>query len=79
MNINSILMSDDGTGRDITIPTVMISDTDGQTLRTYLAHDQRRAENFVTLKSSFEIWQRDYVNYDIYFAASQLSFYSFLR
>ena len=72
-------MSDDGTGRDITIATLMISQEQGDTLRTYLAKDQRREKNFVTLKASFDVWQSEHVKYDIYFAASQMYFYDFLR
>lgn len=78
-NIQTILMSDDGTGRDITIPTLMVRKEDGDKLRRYLSKNQYYEKNFVTLKASFDVWQSDNVKYDIYFAASQMYFYKFLK
>ena len=48
----------------------MIRYEEGATLRSYLAKDQRKEKNFVTIKATFDVWQSDKVKYDIYFAAS---------
>lgn len=54
--VNSILLSDDGTGRDITIPSMLVHKNTGASLLKYLEKDQNKSENWVTLKAVFDTW-----------------------
>ena len=77
-DLHEILVSDDGTGGDITIPAMLIAKHEGETLLKYLRADQTKERNFVTLRAVFDTWQQPRVQYDLYFATSQLYFYQFL-
>lgn len=77
--VNSILMSDDGTGGDISIPSILIDIFSGERILKYLQKNQTLEENWVTMRAVFDTWQSEKVEYDIYFMSSQLYFYLFLH
>ena len=56
MNISRIIMSDDGTGRDITIPALLVSKKDGQILKDFYSKNQNDVVtlNKISLNMNFE-------------------------
>ena len=56
MNISRIIMSDDGTGRDITIPALLVSKKDGQILKDFYSKNQYDIVtlNKISLNMNFE-------------------------
>ncbi len=56
-NIDGIIMSDDGTGRDLTIPGLLISYKDGQKLKEFYLRNQDENGIFdqITLRINYEI------------------------
>jgi hypothetical protein len=70
-NINSIIMSDDGTGAGIRIPSMLISKTDGEKLLSFLktATDAELAQ--VHVLAHFYMARPDNrVEYDIWYSSS---------
>lgn len=59
MNISNIIMSDDGTGRDLTIPALLISKEDGKKIKDfYLKYEKDPSMlNKITFDINFEIVQ----------------------
>ena len=56
MNISRIIMSDDGTGRDITIPALLVSKKDGQILKDFYSKNQNDVVtlNKISLNMNFD-------------------------
>ena len=53
-DINMIVMSDDGTGKDLTIPALLISHKDGQIIKDFWTNNTDQVEK-ITLDINFEI------------------------
>ena len=56
-NIDNIIMSDDGTGRDLTIPGLLISYKDGQKIKEFYLknQDENGIYDKIVLKINYEI------------------------
>lgn len=56
-NISQIVMSDDGTGKDLTIPALLISMEDGSIIKNFYTKYQKDPEtlNKITFDINFEI------------------------
>jgi len=56
-NVSRIIMSDDGTGKDLTIPALLISLEDGKLIKSFYEKYQNDIEtlNKITLNINFEI------------------------
>jgi len=81
-NIGGIFMSDEGTGYDITIPAVLISNSDGKKLvEYYLNHaDSHEDIKEIKLEVKFENENKDNtVKYDIWYSPDQGNAYYFLN
>lgn len=75
-DINEIYMMDDGTGKDIKIPTLLISKTDGDKLKKYFLESNKEEKTRISL--SFEIARKDDVNFEIIFSSTNLEIYELL-
>ena len=81
-NIGGIFMSDEGTGYDISIPAVLISNSDGKKLVAYYLNHADSHEDIkeIKLEVKFENENKDNtVKYDIWYSPDQESAYSFLN
>ena len=72
--IKNIIMSDDGSGNDINIPIIMISQNDGTTIMNYL---EKNKSSSVIVEVNFVSKKVDYKNIDvkIFFSSSELRAY----
>lgn len=80
-NIGGIFMSDEGTGYDISIPAVLISNTDGKKLVAYYLNHADSHEDIkkIKLEIKFENENKDNtVKYDLWYSPDQINAYSFL-
>lgn len=81
-NIGGIFMSDEGAGYDITIPAVLISNTDGKKLTEYYSNHAYSHEDIkeIKLEIKFENENKDNtVKYDIWYSPDQENAYTFLH
>ena len=80
--VGGIFMTDDGVGYDISIPAVMISNSDGKKLTEYyLAHAESHEDiKEIKLEIKFENENKDNtVNYDFWYSPDQENAYIFLN
>lgn len=70
-NVDSVLMSDDGTGGGIRIPSMLIGSIDGNKLmQWFMKADQAEKDNLVVM-ASFEMpHTSNHVNYDLWMTSS---------
>jgi hypothetical protein len=81
-NIGGIFMNDEGLGNDISIPAVLISNTDGKKLIDYYLDnvDSHEAIKEIKLEVKFENENKDNtVKYDIWYSPDQENAYLFLN
>ncbi|CAG9311672.1 unnamed protein product [Blepharisma stoltei] len=75
-NPENVIMIDSGTGGNIYIPTLLISESDGNLLKLYL-EEKKEA---VSLMLSFEVPYRDgHINYDIWMSSENVKIQNFLH
>jgi hypothetical protein len=75
-------MSDDGRGRDITIPGILISRSDGQKLADFYREnkDNQKVLDSIVLEVDFEMeHSSNIVNYDIYMSSDNEAVYKLLK
>lgn len=77
-NIDDIFMIDDGTGKDIEIPAVLISRTDGDIIKDYLRKNQMEElrPQFIL---DFELPKALITNFEIIWSSTNLEIYELLR
>jgi hypothetical protein len=81
-NIGGIFMNDDGVGYDISIPAVLISNSDGKKLVTYYLEHANNHEDIkeIKLEVKFENENLDNsVKYDLWYSPDQDNAYTFLN
>ena len=81
-NIGGIFMNDEGLGNDISIPAVLISNSDGKKLIDYYLDnvDSHEAIKEIKLEVKFENENKDNtVKYDIWYSPDQENAYLFLN
>ena len=81
-NIGGVFINDEGAGYDISIPAVLISNTDGKKLVTYYLNHADSHEDIkeIKLEIKFENENRDNtVKYDIWYSPDQTNAYLFLN
>ena len=81
-NIEGIFMNDDGVGYDISIPAVLISNSDGKKLVTYYLEHANNHEDIkeIKLEVKFENENLDNsVKYDLWYSPDQDNAYTFLN
>ena len=81
-NISGIFMNDDGAGYDISIPAVLISNSDGKKLAHYYLDHAESHEDIkeIKLEIKFENENKDNtVKYDIWYSPDQENVYLFLN
>lgn len=67
-------MGDDGRGKSVHIPGVLISKSDGEILKTYYRnHKENIAKNPIYLEIDFEMETDENVNFDVYFEANDFN------
>jgi hypothetical protein len=80
-----VVMSDDGKGSDIHIPSILVEEEEVTTLIKWMGRNKDNLDAgigpiFPILKISFEIAKKeDKVNYDIWFTTEDLESLKFLR
>jgi hypothetical protein len=77
--IDEILMSDDGTGGGIRIPSMLIGQNDGQKLINWFDSATEEEKNQLVLMSDFLLPEYDTVSYDFWFTSSSDRALSFLE
>lgn len=75
-DINDVYMMDDGTGKDINIPTLLISKEDGDKLKKFFKENNFEEKTKISL--TFEISRSDDVNFEIIFSSTNLEIYELL-
>lgn len=74
-NIESIIMGDDGRGKDVHIPGILISKSDGQILKTFY----RNNPDTIKLEIEFEMETDEEVNLDIYFESNDFNILKLIK
>lgn len=70
-NVDGIIMSDDGTGGGLKIPSMLISKKDGEKLLKFINHATQEELNSIVILASFEQNKPDdRVEYDIWYTSS---------
>ena len=77
--VENLLMSDDGTGSGIRIPSMLISLTDGETLVNWLANASQSDLNSLRIMAQFEVTLSSVVKYDFWMTSSSSRALSFLE
>eukprot|EP01017_Pseudomicrothorax_dubius_P031965 TRINITY_DN4135_c0_g1_i3.p1 TRINITY_DN4135_c0_g1~~TRINITY_DN4135_c0_g1_i3.p1 ORF type:complete len:447 (-),score=95.84 TRINITY_DN4135_c0_g1_i3:63-1403(-) len=77
-NIDDVIMSDDGMGASLGIPTIMISGTDGEKLLTAL-DSEKKSDRLVSMTVKFELPQTTHVTYYLWTSAATPEGYTFSR
>lgn len=75
-DINEIYMIDDGTGKDIEIPAVLISKSDGDTIKEYLRKNVNLRPKFIL---DFELAKSDVTNFEIIWSSTNMEIYELLK
>ena len=78
----NMFLADDGSGSDISIPAILITRSDGETLIEYYTKISTSFSLIkkVKLEIKFDIERKDNtVNYDIYYTPDQINIYQFLE
>ena len=79
-NVNNIIMSDDGTGNGITIPSMLISKKDGLRLIDFIQTATNEELYSVAIEASFDMKHPDdRVEYDIWYTSSNDRALDFIR
>jgi hypothetical protein len=77
--INRIVMSDDGRGRELNIPGVLISKSDGEILTNYIAQNKDRAKDII-LEVEFEMEHpSNIVQYDFFLSSDSEAIYKLMN
>jgi len=79
-NVESIIMGDDGRGKSVHIPGVLISKEDGEILKTYYRNNKENIKNRpIYLEINFEMETDENVNFDVYFESSDFNILKVIR
>lgn len=80
-DIESVIMGDDGNGKSITIPGVLISKEDGEILKTYYRNNKDNLNSRpIILEIDFEMETSDnIVSLDVYFESNDFNMLRLLR
>ena len=77
--IDEVLMSDDGTGGGIRIPSMLIGQNDGKKLLDWFAEASEVEKNSMVLMSEFVMTEHDIVDVDFWFTSSSDRAINFLE
>lgn len=85
-SISETIINDDGTGSDIKIPTIMISNDDGETILEFMKSKKNENNlfnsndtNVILFEINFEIPKTSIVNYRIFMSSDSVNIYSLLN
>jgi hypothetical protein len=74
-DVNKILMIDDGSGSDLTIPAVLINKRDGEKIK----EEMKKGNSAVYIRIEFDMKKTDIVTYQIFFSSTTKRIYKLLR
>ena len=77
--IDEILMSDDGTGAGIRIPSMLIGNKDGEKLLAWFKTANQTEKDSLVLMSEFVMPSHDIVDFDFWFTSSSDRAFNFLE
>ena len=77
--IDEILMSDDGTGAGIRIPSMLIGNKDGEKLLAWFKDANQTEKESLVLMSEFVMPSHDIVDFDFWFTSSSDRAFNFLE
>ena len=75
-DINDIYMIDDGTGMDISIPAILISNSNGNIIKDYINKNKSSKISFII---NFELQKSKEINFEIIFSSTNLEIYTLLN
>ena len=81
-DISNYVMLDDGTGSDIMIPAVLISQEDGKILKQYFKDNKNSEDKFknqVQISIDFEMAVKNKTTIDIFYSSEQFKIYKLLK
>jgi hypothetical protein len=79
-DIETVIMGDDGNGKSITIPGVLITKEDGEIIKTYYRNNINKIHsNPIIFEIDFEMETSDKVTLDVYFESNDFNMLRLLR